>query len=201
MSKAKQDGPVGKEADTSTELKAEQQEKKSDGDDLTTILNKQQRADLTLLVANATESMRNLLVDNFDATAGLDKSLLREGMTEDEKMMSTDPSSDVTQYEAERKKKEEYEKDLNSLKMKNLKKNSLKAFDEWRENVISRVGKAVNAEDVAKKQLEKDSTAHRTQPQAPNTIGRIKEVPPKTTNLRFKDLFPPIKTPLTKLSM
>lgn len=201
MSKAKQEGPVSTQAETTGESKDEQKETKSDGDDLTTILDKQQRADLTLLIANATESMRKLLVDNFDATAGLDKSLLREGMTEDEKMMSTDPSSDVSQYEAEQKKKEEYEKDLNSLKMKNLKKNSLKAYDEWREIVISRVGKAVNSEDVAKKQLEKDSTAHQAQPQAPNTIGRIKEVPPKTANLRFKDLFPPTKTPLTKLSM
>jgi hypothetical protein len=200
MSKAKQEGPVSKKAEVEMEPEAKKEEK-SDGDDLTTILNKQQRADLTLLIANATESMRKLLVDNFDATAGLDKSLLREGMTEDEKMMSTDPSSDVNQYEAETKKKEEYEKDLNSLKMKNLKKNSLKAYDEWRENVLARVGKAVNAEDVAKKQLEKDSTAHQAQPQAPNTIGKIKEVPPMTANLRFKDLFPPTKTPLTKLSM
>jgi hypothetical protein len=201
MSKAKQEDPVSKQGETEVESKDEKEESKGDGDDLTTILNKQQRADLTLLIANITESMRKLLVDNFDATAGLDKSLLREGMTEDEKMMSTDPNSDVSQYENERKKKEEYEKDLNSLKMKNLKQNSLKAYDEWRESVISRVGKVVNSEEIAKKQLEKDSTAHQAQPQAPNTIGRIKEVPPKTTSLRFKDLFPPTKTPLTKLSM
>ena len=197
MLKAKPDGPVSKPA----QEKKEEAEKKRDGEDLTTLLDKQQRADLTLLIANATESMRKLLVDNFDASAGLDQSLLREGMTDDEKMMSTDPTQDVSVYEAEKKKKEEYEKDLNSLKMKNLKKNSLKAYDEWRENVISRVGKAVNSEDVAKKQLEKESTADQTQPQAPNTIGKIKEVPPKTNNLRFKQLFPPTKTPLTKLSM
>lgn len=40
---------------------------KEDERDLTTVLDESQRADLTLLIADASESMRKLLVDNFDA--------------------------------------------------------------------------------------------------------------------------------------
>ena len=40
---------------------------KKDDHDLTTILDESQRADLTLLIANASESMRRLLLENFDA--------------------------------------------------------------------------------------------------------------------------------------
>lgn len=171
--------------------------------DLTTILDEGQRADLTLLVANLTESMRKLILDNFDSTAGLDKTLLRKGMTEDEKLMAADPANaDVAAYDRERKLKAESDKDLATLKMKNLKKNSLKAFDEWREQVIVRVGQVVNSERTAQEQVQKAAgKANASKPQAPTTAGRIMEAPTRIVNLKFKDLFPPTRTPLTKMSM
>ncbi|ETI28640.1 hypothetical protein G647_01091 [Cladophialophora carrionii CBS 160.54] len=177
-------------------------QKNKDETDLTTILDEGQRADLTLLVANATESMRKLILDNFDAMAGLDKKLLRAGMTEDEKLMAADPANaDVGAYDRERKLKAEIEKDLTTLKMKNLKKNSLKAFDDWREQVILRVGQVVNSERTAQEQMQKGARADRAKPQAPNTTGRVMEAGNRTVNLKFKDLFPPTRTPLTKMAM
>ncbi|KAG9770291.1 putative membrane protein C6F6.13c [Exophiala dermatitidis] len=171
--------------------------------DLATILDEAQRADLTLLVANITESMRKEILDNFDSQAGLDKSLLREGMTEDEKMMVADPANaDVSAYDRERKLKEESEKDLATLKMKTLKKHVLKAYDEWREQVILRVGQVVNSERTAKEQVQKNAgKADMARPQATDTIGKVMDAPTKTAALKFKDLFPPTKTPLTKLPM
>ncbi|OCT44157.1 hypothetical protein CLCR_00550 [Cladophialophora carrionii] len=177
-------------------------QKNKDETDLATILDEGQRADLTLLVANATESMRKLIVDNFDAMAGLDKRLLRAGMTEDEKLMAADPANaDVGAYDRERKLKAEIEKDLTTLKMKNLKKNSLKAFDDWREQVILRVGQVVNSERTAQEQMQKGARADRAKPQAPNTTGRVMEAGNRIVNLKFKDLFPPTRTPLTKIAM
>lgn len=177
--------------------------KGKDNTDLTSILDEDQRGELTLLVANLTESMRKVILDNFDASAGGDKGLSREGMTEDEKLMAADPSTaDVGAYEREQKLKEESQKDLATLKMKNLKKNSLKAYDEWREKVIERVGQVVNSERTAKEQVQqKSGTAEVSKPRAPITVGRIMEVPNKMVNLKFKDLFPPAKTPLTKMPM
>ncbi|KEF57607.1 uncharacterized protein A1O9_05525 [Exophiala aquamarina CBS 119918] len=187
----------------STKPASKDQSKDKDSTDLRAILDENQRGELTLLVATLSESMRKVILDNFDASAGLDKGLSREGMTEDEKIMAADPSNaDVGAYEREQKLKEEITKDLATLKMKNLKKDSLKAYDEWREQVITRVGEVVNSERTAQKQVQQNSgNAHISKPQAPSTVGRIMEVPNKMVNLKFKDLFPPAKTPLTKMAM
>lgn len=174
----------------------------NDETDLTTILDPGQRADLTILVAKATESMRKLILDNFDSTAGLNKTLLRVGMSEDEKMMMADPANaDVAAYDRERKLKADIEKDLATLKMKNLKKNSLKAFDEWREQVIMRVGGVVNSDKTVQEQIQRGGKADKAKPQAPNMSGKVMEAGNRTVNLKFKDLFPPTKTPLTKMAM
>ena len=176
---------------------------KKDGDDLTTLLDQSQRADLTLLVANCTEAMRKVLLRNFNAAAGLKSELLQENMTEDQKMMSADPNADISEMDNERKLKAEAEKDLASHKMKSLKKDVLKAYDTWREQVLMRVGEVVNSEKTAKEQLRRSSTSSSidSRPQAPHTSGTAEKASNKNPNLRFKDLFPATKTPLTKLPM
>jgi hypothetical protein len=176
-----------------------------DGEDLTTILDKSQRADLTLLIANVSESMRQLLIDNFDASAGLDKGLLNvgTGKTDEEKLMSApaDPATvDVDSYDRERKLLEQYEKDVASAKMKTLKKDALKAYDEWRENVLRRVGQVVNSQDTAQQQL-KGSKSDFARPQAPQTSGRVTKEAPPHGKIKFRDIFAPTKTPLTKMDM
>lgn len=185
----------------------EQKDPTKDGQDLTTLLDDSQRADLTLLLANATQSMRKLIEDNFEATAGLNKALLRENMTQDEKLMSADidpGTADVAALDRERKLKEQYEKELSTPQVKSLKNDALKAFDEWRQNVIERVGQVVNSERTAKKQLENDVKVGKAQPQAPEQ-NPLKDVVAKPQDqgvkLKFKDLYPPTKTPLTKMTM
>lgn len=184
-----------------------QKEGLNDGEDLTTILDESQRGELTLLIANATESMRKLIEENFSPSAGLNKGLLREDMTEDEKLMSAeiDPgTADVAAFDRERKLKEQYEKELNTPKMKELKQNALRAFDEWRQTVMERVGQVVNSERTAKAQMEHEAKAGKAQPQAPDQIpleSVVKKPPNQGIRLKFKDLYPPTKTHLTKMSM
>lgn len=173
-----------------------------DGDDLSTILNESQRAEVTILVANCTESMRSLLLENFDASAGLDKKLLPEGMTDEEKFMQADIAASSEAYEAERKLKEECQQDIDSQATQKLKKDALQVYDEWREHVLMRIGEAVNTQSTAKEQLEKSSSDPRSpRPKAPNIVGKIVDVPERKPNIKFKDLFPPTKTALTKLPM
>ncbi|KPI40680.1 uncharacterized protein AB675_10814 [Cyphellophora attinorum] len=173
-----------------------------DGEDLNSILNDAQRAEVTLLVANCTEATRNILLQNFDADAGMDRKLFTKGGSDEEKFMSTDPSTaDVEAYDKERKLKEECEKDINSKESQKLKKEALKAYDEWREQVMMRVGEVVNTKSDAKKQLEEEKEPMSPKPKAPITTGKIADVPDRNPNLKFKDLFPPTKTPLTKLPM
>jgi hypothetical protein len=176
-----------------------------DGEDLTTILDKSQRANLTLLIANVSKSMRQLLIDNFDASAGLDKGLLNvgTGKTDEEKLMNApiDPATvDVESYDRERKLLEQYEKDISTAKMKALKRDALKAFDEWRENVLQRVGQVVNSQDTAQQQL-KGSKSDSARPQAPQTSGGVTKEGPLYGKIKFRDLFAPTKTPLTKMDM
>ncbi|KAF7503974.1 hypothetical protein GJ744_002948 [Endocarpon pusillum] len=179
----------------------------NDGEDLTTILDESQRGELTLLIANATESMRKLIEDNFSPSAGLNKGLLRENMTEDEKLMSAeiDPgAADVAAFDRERKLKEQYEKELNTPKMKELKQNALGAFDEWRQTVMERVGQVVNSERTAQRQMEHEANAGKAQAQAPdqNPLESVVKKPPNQgIRPKLKDLYPPTKTRLTKMSM
>jgi hypothetical protein len=178
---------------------------RNEGEDLTTILDKSQRADLTLLIANVSESMRQLVVENFDASAGLDKGLLNmgKGQTDEEKLMNApaDLSTvDVDAYDRERKLLEQYEMDVASAKMKTLKKDALHAYDEWRESVLQRVGQVVNSQDKAQQQL-KESKPDTARPQAPQTSGRVTKGAPPYGSIKFRDLFPPRKTPLTKMDM
>lgn len=192
-----QQAPAKKQADA-----------KRDGEDLTTILDESQRTDLTLLVASTTGSMRQLVEDTFDASAGLNKALLsRDDMTEDEKLMSADidpGTADVAVLDRERKLKEQFEKELAKLEVKELKKSALKAFDGWRETVMERLGQVVNSKRTAQGQVEKDAKARKTLPQAPDQT-RLDSVVDRRSHqeqkLKFKDLYPPAKTPLTKMSM
>ena len=178
---------------------------KTDGEDLTTILDESQRADLTLLIANVSESMRLLLIQNFDPSAGLDKGLLNvgKGKTDEEKLMNApaDPGTvDVSAYDRERKLLQQYEMDVASAKMQDLKKEALRAYDEWRESVLQRVGQVVNSQDVARKQL-KESKSDSPRPKAPQSSGPVTKGAPPHGKIKLRDLFPPTKTLLTKLDM
>ncbi|KIV80855.1 hypothetical protein PV11_08331 [Exophiala sideris] len=173
-------------------------DKPEDQVDLTSVFDEDQRVDLTLLIANLTESMRKLILDNFDSSAGLNKTLLREGMSSDDKLLAADANADVSEFDRERKLKEQYDKDLASPKMKTLKKDTLKAYDEWREHVIGRVGEVVNTK------REKADTNAKARPKAtsiPSSAGKVTEPGNQAVNVKFKDLFAPIKTPLTKIGM
>jgi hypothetical protein len=188
-------------AQQSTKPAGKSTQDKTDGEDLTTILDESQRADLTLLIANVSESMRQLLIQNFDPSAGLDKGLLNvgKGKTDEEKLMNApaDPGTvDVSAYDRERKLLQQYEMDVASAKMQDLKKEALRAYDEWRENVLQRVGQVVNSQDLAWKQL-KESKSDSPRPKAPQTSGPVTKGAPLYGKIKLRDLFPPTKTPLT----
>jgi hypothetical protein len=173
-----------------------------DGEDLNSILNEAQRADVTLLVANCTESMRAQITENFNPSAGLNKELLGDGQTDEEKMMHADPATwNVEAYDTEKKLKEECEKDVNSDVTQKLKQNALHDYDEWRETVLMRIGEVVNTKSQVRKQLERQTSSQPPKPKSPVVIGKITDVPQRQPNLKFKDVFPPTKTPLTKLPM
>lgn len=114
----------------------------------------------------------------------------------------TDPATaDVTKKDAERKLKEQREKELSAPAMKELKQASLEFFDDWRIRVIQRVGETVNSKEKASSQLRKahppDSAAHAP----PDT-----QIDPATADSNddnaaasLSKLYPPIDNPLSSL--
>lgn len=177
--------------------------------DLKSFLSEDERADLTLLIASISETMRKTIESNFDAAATL-KDVGQAGQSEEDRLANIDydPGTvDVSQYDKENKAREEREKELATPRFKELKKNSLLWFDEWREIVIQRVGEAVNSKDTTSKQKEKASTQGSKTTTTPITEERpVQKIdtgakqgdykPPK-----LEQLFPRIQTPLTKLPM
>lgn len=198
-------GKDAKEEDEDTPAHKVSEEEK----DLKSFLSESERADLTLLVAGISETMRKTIESNFDAAATL-KDLGQAGQSEEDRLANIDydPGTvDVSQYDKESKAREEREKELATPKVKELKKNALKWFDDWREVVIQRVGEAVNSKETTSKQKEKTSTQGSKTTTTPITEGRpVQKIdtgakqgeyrPP-----RLEQLFPRIQTPLTKLPM
>jgi len=113
-----------------------------------------------------------------------------------------DPATaDVSQLDAERKLKEQREKELSAPAMKELKQESLKFFDEWRTNVIIRVGEVVNSKEKASSHMKQanppDSTIHAP----PDTKVDPSESTRSTASAidSLSKLYPPIDTPLSSL--
>lgn len=174
--------------------------------DLKSFLSESQRADLTLLIASIAEHMRKTIEHNFDASATL-KDLGQEDVSEEDRIanMDFDPGTvDVSEYDKERKAREEREKELATPKVKEMKKTALQWFDEWREVVIQRVGEAVNSKETASEQQMEASSQHKTTT-IPKTGGRpIQKIDNSAKSGQYKppkleELFPRVQTPLTKL--
>ena len=128
------------------------------------------------------------------------RDLIQELTSEDDKIMNANVNADVSKYDADRKLKEQREKELSAPAMKELRQSSLKFFDQWRTSVIVRVGEVVNSKEEASSQIRSanppDSTIH-----APSDT---KVDPTQPTNSEdsagdLSKLYPPIDTPLASL--
>ena len=115
--------------------------------------------------------------------------------------MNANVNADVSKYDADRKLKEQREKELSEPAMKELKQSSLKFFDQWRTSVIVRVGEVVNSKEEASSQIKSanppDSTIH-----APSDTKVDPTQPTDSEDDSAWDLskfYPPIDTPLASL--
>ncbi|KAL9627128.1 MAG: hypothetical protein Q9204_006792, partial [Flavoplaca sp. TL-2023a] len=195
------------QGDQKADTQEEPKEKKPDPEqDLTTFLSESQCKDFTLLVATITERMRRSIQDNFDARATL--TLLGDSTkSEEEKINSPDidPGNvDVSAYEKERKILAQREKELSAPDVKKLKEDALSNYDEWRLSIVKRAVEAVKLDSEADKQITQAAENYeaptiataRTQTASGEAGEKVEQKAPK-----LEDIFPRIKTPLTKLSL
>ena len=174
--------------------------------DLKDVLSESQCADLTILIANITERMRNSVEKIFDAKAGL--KLINQAKEGEDSFANIDydPATvDVGAYDNERKVQAQQEKELSKPHVQELKTASLKWFDEWRQVVIARVGEVVNSKKTAEQQNDGVASGETNEtPLEPQQRSQKisatgqggQYAPPK-----LEDLFPRVRTPLTKLPM
>ncbi|KAI4252070.1 MAG: hypothetical protein LQ352_004493 [Teloschistes flavicans] len=166
---------------------------------LTTILNIDQRGDLTLLIASIMASMRKAIELNFDANVSIQSSNAKPPASEDEKILDANTNADVEKLDQEKKLKEQRQKELNAPKMKELKEESLGFIDQWRTNVIERIGSIVNSKEEAASQLH--SAPAKAPPGHAASDRKLDPITPSSevAETALKENFPPVDTPLSDL--
>ncbi|KAL8636796.1 MAG: hypothetical protein Q9228_005851 [Teloschistes exilis] len=165
---------------------------------LTTILNIDQRGDLTLLIASIMASMRKAIELNFDANI-VSSNNTKASASEDEKILDTNTNADVEKLDQEKKLKEQRHKELSAPKMREFKEESLKFIDQWRTNVIERIGSIVNSKEEAASQLH--SAPAKAPPGHAATDRKLDPITPSSeaADTALKENFPPVDTPLSDL--
>ena len=137
---------------------SKQANEEEEGESLKTILTSQEdRSALTILVADCTESMRQSIIDIFDAKQTGTKSDLVADLKGDKALgdPSLDPGKvDIAEQDKLEKELEQREKELSAAKFQELKTAALKHFDDWRSNVIQRVGEVINSREAAAQKQE-----------------------------------------------
>ncbi|KAI6714694.1 hypothetical protein JHW43_002775 [Diplocarpon mali] len=173
------------------------------GEDFSSIISADQRVDLTLLLANITERMRKQITDTFDASVTNYKQPQKALIIPDKNSNVDARTKGETEDEKKaRKLQDDREKELSAPKMLELKADSLKYFDAWRDSVLSRVGTAVNnSKEVVEEQREK-ATVKATPKEGPQAKPKVLRPNTNTeeADAALVELYPPTSTSLYSLS-
>lgn len=179
---------------------AEPHKQEEEEESLTSILpNAESRSELTILIADCTETMRRGITDTFDAKKTGSPTDATTELKGDAALSSpsTDPSTaNVEAEDKARKEEAAREKEVNAPKMKELQKSALKHFDDWRESVLLRVGEVVNQREAAS---EKKKEARPASPHIPSRRSIEPKQYDESVAKALKELYPPVPTPLSRL--
>ncbi|KAI7044602.1 hypothetical protein KC352_g46326, partial [Hortaea werneckii] len=194
-----------------------------EGASLTTVLSTaDDRSALTILVADATELMRQGITDVFDANqtgkpedmfANLgdnelpkddDGNVIEKSQEEDTKTEKDVAKEQEAQEKLQEKMSKELEarkKELSGPKMQELKNAALHHFDNWRESVILRVGEIVNSKETAHEQKE-HAQPKQQKPEQSKDSARQSEPPKYDPGIdeMYKQTYPPIDNPLKEFA-
>ncbi|KAL6711376.1 hypothetical protein ACN47E_005907 [Coniothyrium glycines] len=183
-------------------------DEEQDETSLTTLLSADECADLTLLIATITASMRQLLVDAFVAEELPPDLASLPSTTSD---TTTQPSTEDATSKANRLRRakeareEDARKELADPDVQDLKTEMLKYFDGWRGKVISRVGETVNSRApesqrtrrVSLEQAEK--VAEESEKHGVTSIGSLDDARTADEEAAFREAFVALPTGLVEL--
>lgn len=174
-----------------------------DDTSLTTLLDAEQCADLTFLIATITATMRKSMIDTFTAEE-IDFNSNDSKSESTSQAASSDATSTQEKLQKERKAREEAaKKELAQPEVQELKKAMLQYFDEWRGNVVSRVGEIVNSRKTANEQTNfvPEKKVQQSVKQSAPGMTSIKSLDAKDIDedSAFKALYVPVETELSRL--
>ncbi|KAJ5646965.1 hypothetical protein N7490_003337 [Penicillium lividum] len=161
------------------------------GQDLTSILDRSQRADLTVLVAEIVESMRIKIFETFEnSEESLDKSPTPKPTEEDGDAGPPLPARPGGSSEADNSPQFSRSDMKKKALMQGAKEMALTHFDDWRDAVLLRIGQVVNKDDENQTPQEKDAViASDDLPLAEDTQRMEK----------LAEIYHPVETPLAQL--
>ncbi|KAF2096332.1 DUF726-domain-containing protein [Rhizodiscina lignyota] len=188
-------------AKAQAQFSSQDADKQEDGDSLTTVLETQEeRGELTLLIANITESMRQTITDAFDPKQTGHKADQYSSMSAQENFENANLDVGQVDVEAEVKKRQEEEKrakELSAPAMTELKDSALRYFDDWRDSVLLRIGEVVNARSEAQESKKRaKATSHSRSGSLDQSIPTLDKQDHEVSRV-IQELYPPVKTPLT----
>jgi len=175
---------------------------------LTTLLDADQCADLTFLIATITASMRQSLVDTYTAeefpidskTAKSEEEILQDAPSN---LADVDVAKEDKIKKERQAREEDARKELAQPEVQELKQDMLKYFDGWRGSVISRIGEVVNSKEKAKEQTRQVEGKEVKQITKKSETGlkSIKKLDEKDEDEdeMFNKLYPPVPNALTQL--
>ena len=188
-----------------------QQAGAEDEQGLATLLTREQRAELSVLISQTTEEMRKSIVRTFDEKPKLKPKPPTETKSQDVQKEMADlklsqagdqqqalPGAGHAQSEPE--PSEQPDTLLNSATPETtaLRTAALTFFDTWAESVILRVGEVVNSRDEARQDKGRDRT-RKLANESSKAAYQPTELERSVDSMLVK-VFPPISTPLTTLS-
>ncbi|PYH44188.1 DUF726 domain protein [Aspergillus saccharolyticus JOP 1030-1] len=167
------------------------------GADLTTILDRPQRADLTVLVGEAIEQMRNGIVAGFHVAPPALQATAPDFSAHEEDEEGTDPLFDPLEHLVDEGEdgspNERVPSEVkSSAKDLQLEAKALAGFDDWRDTVLLRIGEVVNRDD----EVQQDSVEGTLPQKLPEP--RLEEDEKSLEKLR--EVYPPVETPLVHLT-
>lgn len=165
-------------------------------EDLTTILDESQRAELTRLIANALESIRSSLESNLSFSA-IEEDLKTQSSTQEK----TNPNLGTAEEDQEAQKlalqaEEERQQELSAPKFRELRDALVSYFDKWSDSVMLRVGEIVNSKHVSERHQQRSETR-----QSQSSTATVKD--PKgdaAVDGAVHKIYPPIASVLADLA-
>ncbi|CAL5868900.1 uncharacterized protein PFLUO_LOCUS3127 [Penicillium psychrofluorescens] len=175
------------------------------GQDITSVLDRSQRADLTLLVAESVESMRIQIQEVFEVPdktppkaspnrSSAENSPAETGKEEDTPQNSDTPSSENGSSQPRKPSQSAQRAAQRAERKRQAKARTLSHFDDWRDAVLLRIGEAVNKDDDSEEKHQEQTEA--------NEKAQTEELPldeDPTRMEKLHEVYHPVETPLTEL--